>query len=218
MEQTEPTATTHSTESPQPTGIVADSSGKYRWVYEQPMLKSLFLLMEVWKVLAAAALAVGLFASVISLISGGGVAGILDAWGMAALTAAIIFVLSVPAYLIVTKANNGKYTVLFEMDDSGVDHIQIKTDAAKALDLLVIFTGLAAQNRVTTASGMLSASGGSLYSRFSRVRRITGVPAKHLIALGGPLFRNQVYADDADFEFVWGYIVQHCPDAKVVRR
>ena len=203
---------------PQGTGITMDNSGKYRWIVELPMLKSLHLLLEVWKVLGLAVVVTALIGLLVSLLSGGSVAGVLGTLKTVALVAGILLVLSIPAYLIVTRANNGTYTVLFEMDDSGIDHIQIKTEAAKALDLLVVFTGMAAGNRTTTAAGLLSASGGSLYSRFSRVRRIVGMPDKNLIALDGALLRNQVYVHEGDFPFIWDYVVQHCPEAKVITR
>ena len=116
----------------QTTGITMDNSGKYRWVVELPMLKSLHLLLEVWKVLGLAVVVTALIGLLVSLLSGGGAAGVLGTLKTVALVAGILLVLSIPAYLIVTRANNGAYTVLFEMDDSGIDHIQIKTEAAKA--------------------------------------------------------------------------------------
>jgi hypothetical protein len=195
--------------------LFADYKGKYRWVYELPMLKSFFLLFEVWKVLGLSAMIVVFFMSVVSLVQGGGPSAMIFNMEMGALVFGIMFVLSIPAYYIVTKANNGKYTVLFEMDDSGIDHIQIKTDKAKALDLLVTFTGVATKSRTTTAAGMLSATGGSLYSRFSDVRRISAYPKKHLITLSGRFMENQVYVDDEDFIKVYEYIVHHCPNADI---
>ena len=197
------------------TDILEDGSGKYRWVYEQNMLKAFFLLFEAWKVLALGAAVVGFFMSRISLIEGDGLEGMLFGFEMAALVLGILLVLSIPAYWIVTKANNGKYTVLFEMDDSGIDHIQIKTEKAKALDSLTIFVGLLAGARTTTAAGLLSASGGSLYSRFENVRRIKADRKNNRILVNGILIRNQVYVDDSNFDFVYDYIVRHCPQAKV---
>lgn len=195
--------------------LFADQSGKYRWVYELPMLTSFFLLAEVWKVLLLSAIAVVSFMSGVSLAMGEGLQGLLFALEMGGVVLAIMMVLSIPAYYIVTKANNGKYTVLFEMDDSGIDHIQIKTDKARALDLLTTFTGAATKNRTTTAAGLLSASGGSLYSRFSNVKRIRAYPKKHLITVTGRFMRNQVYVDDEDFIPVYEYIKRHCPNADV---
>ena len=197
------------------TDIIEDGSGKYRWVYELPMLKSFFLLFEVWKVLLLAALIVGILLSVLVLIAGDGLKDVLFSFEMAGLVLGILLVLSIPAYWIVTKANNGKYTVLFEMDDSGIDHIQIKTDKAKALDTLTIFVGLLAGARTTTAAGLLSASGGSLYSRFSNVKRIKADRKNNRILVDGKLIRNRVYIDDGNFDFVYEYIVRHCPQAKV---
>ena len=193
--------------------LFTDQSGKYRWVYELPMLKSFFLLFEVWKVLGLSAIAVASLMAGASLGQGGGLEGLLFSVEMGALVLGILMVLSIPAYYIVTKANNGKYTVLFEMDDSGIDHVQIKTTKAKALDRLVAFTGSVAKNRTTTAAGLLSASGGSLYSRFANVKRIRAYPKKHLITLTSRFVRNQVYVDDEDFIPVYEYIVRHCPNA-----
>ena len=197
------------------TDIFEDRSGKYRWVYELPMLKVFFLLFEVWKVLAMSAFIVGAFMAIVTLIEGDGFEGLLFSYEMAALVLGILLVLSIPAYWIVTKANNGKYTVLFEMDDSGIDHIQIKTDKAKALDTLAIFVNLLAGSRTSTAAALLSAGGGSLYSRFSNVRRIKADRKRNRILVNGILIRNQVYVDDENFDFVYDYIVRHCPQAKV---
>lgn len=198
---------------PSAPGIFRDEEGKYRWVAEKPMLKNLFLLVEVWKVLGIACLIVLAISLVISLLGGNGLDGALGTLGVLALTCGILLVLSLPAYYIVTKANDGKCTVLFEMDESGIDHIQIKTSKARALDVLVMFVGAAAGNRTTTAAGMLSASGGSLYSRFAGVRKVRALPEKGLIKLTGRLMQNQVYVDAENFDFVLDYIVRHCPQA-----
>ncbi len=195
--------------------IFKNNSDKYRWVYEQPMLKSFFLLFEVWKVIALSALIIVLLMSCINLISGEGIEGVLFALKMGALVFGIIFVLSLPAYYIVTKANNGMYTVLFEMDDEGIDHIQIKTEKAQALEALVVLAGGASKNRTLTGSGLLSAAGGSLYSDFAKVRKIRADRRNNLIKLNGRFVNNQVYVEDEDFDFVFSFIKEHCPDAVI---
>lgn len=195
--------------------IVVDNNGKYRWVYEQPMLKSFFLLFEVWRVLVLAGVIVSAFMAIIGLIEGNGFQGVLFALKMGWLVCGILLVLSIPSYYILVKANNGKYTVLFEMDDSGIDHIQIKTEATEALELLTMLAGMMAKNRGTTAAGMMAASGGSLYSRFSNVRKIRGYRDKNLITVNGRLMRNQVYVNDDDYDFVYEYITEHCPQADI---
>ena len=101
------------------------------------------------------------------------------------------------------------------MDNEGIDHTQIKTDKAKALELLALFVGGIAKSRGATASAALSASGGSLYSRFSKVKKVKAYPKKNLIRVNGTLIHNQVYVRDEDFDFVYQFIVDHCPNAKI---
>ena len=196
-----------------PASVLECNDTVYRWVYELPMWKSLFLLFEVWRVLLIACL----IPFVILLIAGSG--SFPDRlWGAIctlAIPLAILLVLSVPAYLIVTKANNGKYTVLFEMDDEWITHTQIKTEKARALEQLTMLVGAKAGNPTAIGAGLLSATGGSLSSRLINVRRITAVRSKHLIKVHSLLKRNQVYVDDAGFDFVLNYLAGHCPNARV---
>ena len=195
--------------------IIKDSNSKYRWVYELPMLRGFFLLFEVWKVLALSSVIVMLLMITINVISGGGADSALGSAEMILITLGILFVLSLPSYYIVTKANNGKYTVLFEMDDSGIDHTQIKTDKARALEMLTAYVGSAVKNRTTTAAAVLSAAGTSLYSRYDKVRSIKALPEKNTILLNGRFIRNQIYAEDRYFDAVYDYIRRHCPNAEI---
>ena len=196
--------------------INKDENNTYRWIYEQQMLKSFFLLYEVWRVLLLAAVIICLLMAIFNLFNGEGIKGVLSAIETSGLVCLIMVILSIPAYYIVTRANNNKYTVLFEMDENGIDHTQIKTDAAKALDALTVFTGLAARQRTTTAAGLLSASGSSLYSDFSKVKKIRCIRENNTILLSSTFIRNQVYAEDEDFDFVSGFIIDHCPNARTV--
>ena len=201
-----------------PAGIIKDQNGRYSWVYEMPMLKSFFLLTEVWKVLGIAFLLTLFISMLFQIISGGNVADIFSSFLVFALVLLIMMIISIPAYYIVTKANNGMYTVLFEMDDKGIEHTQIKSDKARALEALTILAGSAARNRTTMGAGVLAAAGGSLYSSFAGVRKISAYPNKHLIRIESLLKSNQVYVDENDFAFVFEYIVDHCPEAIVNER
>ena len=193
--------------------ILKDTNNRYHWIYELPMKKSFFLLFEVWKVLCIGALIFFIINILISLILKEGSQNILEMFGVSLLCLGIMLVLSIPAYYIVIKANNGMYTVLFEMDDNGIDHIQIKTDKANALDLLTVFVGVAGKNRTTTAAGLLSSTGSSLYSRFVDVRKIKAYKAKNLIILKSRFINNQVYVNDEDFDFVYEFITERCENA-----
>ena len=191
-------------------------NGRYYWVAELPMFKSFFLLFEVWRVLGISGLIVALIGLTAGIIGGDGREAYVATVGMIALVMTILMVLSIPAYYIVTKANNDKYTVLFEMDDEGVDHTQIKTEKAKALDALTMLVGSATGNHTLKGIGSLNASGGSLYSSFRNVRKIKADRKKGVIALNGRFLRNQVYVDDENFDFVYQFIRERCPNAREV--
>ena len=195
-----------------------DKDGVYHWICELPMMNSFFLLFEVWRALFLCAGIIIVIMAVINLCSGQGLDGVIGAIGIGLLVLAILMVLSLPAYWIVTKANNGKYTVLFEMNEEGIDHTQIKTEKAQALEILTMFVGSKTGNRTVTGSGLLSASGTSLYSRFSDVRKITADASKCLIQLKSRLIRNQVYTDPEHYDFVLDYITSHCPQAEIIKK
>ena len=196
--------------------VLLCGDGSYRWIYELPMIKSFFLLFEVWRVLLIAAFLVFLMTLVFSegslpeRIENGGIT--------LGIVLGILFVLSLPAYWIVTRANNGKYTVLFEMDDREISHSQIKTEKAEALNILTMLAGGASGNMTATGIGMLQMSGGSLTCRYDKVRLVKGFRRKHLIKVHTLLKRNQVYVKDSDFDFVFNYLKDHCPSAKTSLR
>lgn len=186
---------------------------KYYWIYELPMTKSFFILFEVWKVLLVSILIINVFLNVPMALIEHSWASFTGMLQMSLIVLAIMLVLSIPAYWIVVKANNGKYTVMFEMDEEGIDHQQIKTDKAKALDKLTMMAGTLTGNASVVGAGLISSSGSSLYSRFSHVRKLIAYPGKNLIRVNGRLMRNQVYVDRENFDFVWSFLLAHCPNA-----
>ena len=196
--------------------IVKCSDGVFRWVYELPMIKSFFLLFEVWRVLLISGLLVALVMALVDLSNGTEFLEALEGAGvMLGIVFGILFVLSIPAYWIVVKANNGKYTVLFELDENFISHTQIKTEKARALELLTMMAGVAAGSPTTAGIGALNASGGSLTCRLEKVRRVRGNRKKHLIRVHTLLKRNMIYVKDSDYDFVMGYLREHCPNAKI---
>ncbi len=196
--------------------VLLCNDGTYRWIYELPMRKSFFLLFEVWRALLIAAVAP--FLLMIIFTDG----TFLERLKYAAITllivGGILFVLSIPAYWIVTKANNGKYAVLFEMDNLWIAHIQIKNEKAEALNILTMLVGGAAGNMTTTGIGMMQLGGGSLSCRYDKVRRLAGIRRKHLIKVNTLLKHNQVYVKDSDFDFVFNYMKERCTGARISLR
>ncbi|MBQ9472148.1 MAG: hypothetical protein IJU73_03275, partial [Ruminococcus sp.] len=119
-------------------------------------------------------------------------------------------VLCALGYLLYAAIMGGKYIVMFEMDDKGVNHKQLPKQAKKAewISLLTVLAGLASRNPTTVGVGLISARS-EMYTRFGNVRKIKAYPNRDLIKLNERLMHNQVYAAKEDFEFVYGYIKDH---------
>lgn len=193
--------------------ITLCSDGKYRWVYEMSLIKNPTIFLTVWKIFLFIFIGIFAFVSVIELIASNdffpdGLLGNLKVFGIIFLGMTVLTWLGC---LIYALKMGGKYVVVFEMDEKGVNHKQIDWQAEKARRLSAATTvaGIAAGS--LTAAGIgLTASRTEMYTEFSAVRRIKAYPRRNVIKLNERLEHNQVYAADEDFEFVKSFIVSHC--------
>lgn len=192
------------------------SDGKYRWVYEMNLIKNPTVFVLVWKIFFFILL--GIFAMIL----------IVDAveWGeifserfwdnlkwMGYFMIGMTVVVGL-GYLVYAAIMGGKYIVVFEMDEKGINHIQHpkQVKKAEALAAITTFAGLATGNLSTAGAGMNVRT--EMSTDFSIVRRVKTYPRRHLIKLDGLLEHNQVYAEKEDYEFVKKYIFEHCTEAK----
>ena len=192
--------------------------GVYRWFYELNMLTNPTILFTVWKVLAIAFGIVILIFLIVDLIQG--TIQSIGLWASMKIFAYLIpvfFVLSIIAYLIVAWTFGWKYIVLFEMDDERVSHIPTEKEfkKAQALSWLAMITAVAAKNRGAFSAGMLSGMKGPSTSVFKSVEYLRIRRKRHTIHVDQLLDKNQVYAEDADFDFVEKFIKDRCIKAKI---
>ncbi len=192
--------------------------GKLRWVYEMPILKNPTIFLLVWKVFFFTILGIFAFMSLIDAVEwpheiGERLLNNLMFFGFFVLGMTVLVGISL---LIYAAMMGGKYTVLFEMDEQGVNHKQLPKQAKKAqvLGAITALVGLASGNFTTAGAGILSASRTEMYSEFARVRKVKACPRRHLIKVNQLLNKNQVYADPADFAFVLNYIRTRVPPRK----
>ena len=193
------------------------SDGKYRWVYEFNMLKNPIILLTIWKILGIAALIILVFSFLIEVFNGNA-AGWFTNYLLTPevlIIPGILFGLSIIAYLIVALIYGWKYIVLFEMDDNGVEHIQMQKQFKKAegLTWLVAMAGLAAGSFTTAGAGMLAGSKNVSRTNFADVKKVKRKSRFHCIMLNEIIERNQLYVDDADIEFVWNFVRKKCINA-----
>ncbi|MBQ6504816.1 MAG: zinc ribbon domain-containing protein [Flexilinea sp.] len=193
--------------------------GVYRWFYQMDMLKNPTILFTVWKVLGIAFGVVALFIFIVDLFQGviTNVSDLLPAMKVILILIPVFFVISIISYLILAATFGWKYFVLFEMTDEYVKHIpspkQFKK--AQALNWLTVMVGAMAHNPTVMGSGMLAGAKAASTSEFKNVEFIRVRRKFHTIHVDQLLDKNQVYCEDADFDFVEKFIKERCVKAKI---
>jgi hypothetical protein len=147
--------------------------------------------------------------------------GLMEALQFVVQTAAILLgiflVLSIIGYLVFAFMIGGKYCVVFEMDEEGINHKQHQKHVKKAelIGAITALAGMAGGNLSTVGTGVLAAARTSMLTYFDDVKELEILPKERLIRVNETLSRNQVYAEDEDFAFVASYIQARCRNAKV---
>ena len=190
--------------------------GKYRWRYDVNLFKNLSIFRLVWKILFFSFAAIFLFVIIADIIN----------WGFSAEKAiqnlkifAYVLIgitaISAVSYLIYAAIMGGKYCVVFEMDEVGINHRQTDNQAKKAKKLgsLTAAAGAASGSFSTMGVG-INATRTELYSEFAKVKRVKCIPKRNTIKLNGAFNHNQVYAVEEDLEFVESFILSHCENLK----
>ena len=196
--------------------ILFCNDGKYRWIYELKMMKNPVVFVTLFKIFGFIFLAVWLFGSIHELTDGNGWDAV---WGFTKVLLIVFagfIVLILLAYTLVAAMNGWKYIVLFEMDEHGVLHRQLKqqVNRAKALGWLTVFVGAASGNLATVGAGINAATKEEMYSDFSKVRSVKPKRGWNTIKVNEMLNKNQVYVEKEDFDFVYQFILAHCPRVK----
>ena len=193
--------------------------GVYRWTYEMDMLRNPSIMISVWKVLGISFGVVFLFDLIVTLFD-----SVLEPWeaflGVGKLfliLAAIFLVLSVLSYIILAALYGWKYQVLFEMTDEYVKHIQMPKQfkKAEAIGWLTAFVGALAGKPYMVALGSNVAARDTKTSEFKSVEIVKVRRKRHTIHVDYLLDKNQVYAEDGDFDFVEKFILDRCVKAKI---
>ena len=124
-------------------------------------------------------------------------------------------VVSALGYLVYAIIMGGKYCVIFEMDDKGINHRQIPAQAKKAKKIAgaTMLAG-AASGRLSTIGVGMNAARTEMYSDFSKVKKVKANLSKSTIKVNEKFGHNQVYAKKEDFDFVKDFIISHCENLK----
>ncbi len=194
--------------------IVLCADGKYRWTYEMSLYRNPAIFLLVWKIfffIFSAIFACILIADVINWGTKN-IIGFLKFFFYFLIGMTVVIGLG---YLIYAVIMGGKYSMLFEMDEDGINHKQMPNQAkkAKAVSSLTVLAGLFS-GKVTTVGVGLNAARSEMYSDFSKVQKVIADPDTNLIKVNELLSHNQIYTETEDFDFVLKYITSHCPNLK----
>ncbi|WP_036606926.1 hypothetical protein [Oribacterium sp. P6A1] len=193
--------------------------GKYRWIYEFPMLKNPVILFTVFRVLGMSAAIIAIFALLIDLIEDGSITPAIDPdeWIIGFWVILFFIGVVILSYIILAAMYGFKYMVLFEMDEEKVVHIQLPSQFKKseALGWLTAMAGIASGRAGTIGTGMLAATRNTSTSDFINVRQVIGSRWMCVIKVNKLLDHNQIYVEPSDYDFVYNYIAQRCVNAKV---
>ena len=190
------------------------NDGKYRWLYRFDMVKNPAILFTVWKVLGMSFFLKWSFSLLMSLIGNDmDMEDFISFTGGFALLTLFMCALGAVAYLIVAGQYGWRYMVVFEMDETGIIHRQMKAqfDKAKALMWLTSIVGAAGGKLTTAGTGILAATRDSLSTDFDKVKKVKPVRSRNIIYVNAPFSHNQIYVKEEDFDFVLQYILGRIP-------
>lgn len=182
--------------------------GTYRWVYEFDMLKNPIILLTVLKIFFLVLVGMWVVFGLFRIGNDGFVGAFALQTKELLIPAAILLGLSIVAYIILACIYGWKCCVLFEMNETGIRHIQMEKQykKAQALGWLTAMAGAAAGKPGMAGTGLLAATKNEQATEFSKVKRMRSFKAFHTIKLDSLLNHNQIYAEPEDFNFVLEYI------------
>jgi hypothetical protein len=192
--------------------IVRGEDGVYRWVYELNLYTNPIILFLIWKIFGYICLGMWIIMFLLNMGDNGfWWDGFFDMMQGCLLFTLGFFTLCLIGYLVYAFMVGGKYCVLFEMDEKGVNHIQMEPQVKKAdmIGTLTMLAGMVAGKPGVIGTGLLAKSRTSMHSSFDSVKSVEAFPSRNLIKVNEFLNKNQVYAEKEDFDFVLGFIREH---------
>ena len=191
--------------------ITLGDDGVYRWVYEMNLYRNPTILFLTWKIFAYTCLGFWLLVMFFTYDDDFWWDGFLRSAELVLIITAVFMVLALVGYLVYALIVGGKYCAMFEMDENGVNHIQMPPQVKKAelIGALTTLVGIAAGRPGVIGTGLLAAARTNMYSSFGAVKSVEAFPGRNLIKVNEMLFKNQVYAEKEDFDFVLGFIRAH---------
>lgn len=183
------------------------------WLYEFSLWKNPAILITTAKVLLIGLAAPTLLMFFLTLSEDGLAEALRVTASILGVGLVVMAVLLLLGYVLTGLIQGGKYIVLFQMDDKGVNHIQLQSQYSKAqaVGFLTALSGIVSGDLTTAGAGLMSATKRNLYTTFRKVKSIKIVRSRYTIYLNESLTKNQIYASNQDFDEILDHILACCP-------
>lgn len=192
--------------------------GKYRWCYEVNLFKNTQILRDLFLALGFGLGFLFLIMVFAEICQGTSFSNIIQMFLVFLGIMALVSVLGVISYYIWAIASGGRYCVLIIMDEKSITHQQMPKEIKKTqvLGAITALAGLISGSASASGAGLLAANNSALRTAFKDVRNIKSVPKRNLIKVNELLTKNRIFVPYEDYDFVFTFICDHCPQAKVV--
>lgn len=200
---------------PANTHITVDEHGMYHWRGTIDLRKNPTMTILVAK-------AVGIIVGILAVIFAGIILTIdvdaaskLSAFALMVGILALVVGVSVGCYFVYVAIVGGTYSADYLMDETGLMYRPAPKEDRIAKDIAVgtaVVSALAGSFGVTAAS--IAATNTESASIFKSVRKVKGIRQHCCIKVTSFMLFNQVYVAPEDYDFIYGFISSHCPQAK----
>ena len=191
-----------------PEGVQQCADGKFRWAYEVNMYTNPTIFYAIANMFIIAYLICLVLFVVITLCMDEDVL-------MAPLVVtgifAFIFLVTIPCYYGYAAWVGGRYAVMYTMDEQGIETRQMPQNIKKNQVIASIAGMVGAMKGDLSMMGlsMNIANTQVIKTDFKHVREVKAAPHRHLIKLSASWYdKNHIYVDEADYDFVYNYILE----------
>lgn len=171
-------------------------NGTYTWQYDLDMKENKSVFSVTLMAVLGSLLPIFLFLVYLSVKDGVSPDDLLMTLMITGGTLLVILLITVFAYKLVSTSYGGTYRMLFRMDETGIGFRRI--------------SGRAETEETVTDRYRMDG-----YSDFAKVRKIRCKRESNLIYVISSFLINMIYVPEKDYDFVYRYICERCPQARV---
>ncbi len=197
--------------------LFQEEDGTFDWIFSLKLLKNRSLLKFVIKVIALICVLIAVVFIIVVRDPG----LLLMILGILVLCFAGGSLIAVFATWVVNAMYKGNYLLVYQLNDRQLLFSQTSDQAqiTKIISVASAAVNAAGNNLGGAIAGAgLAMSPNAYSSDFSKVKAVRGNKKDNLIWVNSFFQYQMVYVPDSFYDFVWDYVTQRCPKAKIKKR